>query len=211
MQYGIFSYKTKLIFFRFSLAGSATEMRVASPYIPTDERFDHVKLSDNKADMVRAAGHAISSKIQAKLSKKTSFESIEEVKKLYAPKGKFDGGINNVLPTKADVSTRDQQPLVFLKELTAKRNDGEKNNILLFPIPQIIQGKLILDKDRDFWISCWICTLRLRSHSFGLDLVRLEYVGGPNASIQWLTVAKFHVPQLTKRRGKPMPNLLESI
>lgn len=140
----------KLTFFRFSLAGSATEMRVASPYIPTDERFDHVKLSDNKADMVRAAGHAISSKIQAKLSKKTSFESIEEVKKLYAPKGKFDGGINNVLPTKADVSTRDQQPLVFLKELTAKRNDGEKNNILLFPIPQIIQGKLILDKERDF-------------------------------------------------------------
>lgn len=161
-----------LTFYRFSLAGSSTEMRVASPYIPTDERFDYVKLSDNKADMVRAAGHAISSKIQAKLSKKTSFESVEEVKKLYAPKGKFAGGINHVLPAKADVDTHEQHPLVFLKELTAKRNDGEKNNILLFPIPQIIQGKVILDKGR----HSWICTIRLRSHSFGLDLVGLEYV-----------------------------------
>lgn len=145
-------------------------MRVASPYIPTDERFDHVKLSDNKADMVRAAGHAISSKIQAKLSKKTSFESIEEVKKLYAPKGKFAGGINNVLPAKADVSTRDQQPLVFLKELTAKRNDGEKNNILLFPIPQIIQGKLILDRER------YLLNLILDLHNKGCEAIALGWI-----------------------------------
>jgi lipoxygenase len=118
-----------------------TESRnVSSFYIPRDERFDYIKFSDNKADLVRASAHAIPSKIAAKFSKKTSFESIEEVKKLYAPKGKHVGGINNVLPKKADVSTSDQHPLVFLNELTAPTAVGEKNNILLFPLPQILQG-----------------------------------------------------------------------
>lgn len=124
-----------------SCTGPKTESRnVSSFYIPRDERFDYIKFSDNKADLVRASAHAIPSKIAAKFSKKTSFESIEEVKKLYAPKGKHVGGINNVLPKKADVSTSDQHPLVFLNELTAPTAVGEKNNILLFPLPQILQG-----------------------------------------------------------------------
>ncbi|KAG0566641.1 hypothetical protein KC19_7G078500 [Ceratodon purpureus] len=114
------------------------ESRRSKPfYVPSDERFDHVKLSDNKADMVRAGGHAISSKIEAKLMRKADFDSIEEIWKLYAPKEK---DIKNVLPGKVDIEYRDQHSLAFVQELTARRADGEKNHPLRFALPQVLQA-----------------------------------------------------------------------
>ena len=132
------------------------ESRKSRPfYVPSDERFDYLKLSDNKADLVRAGGHAISSKIEAKLMNKADFDSIEEVWKLYAPKGNLGvGGINNVLPGKVDVDKHDQYPLAFLQELTARRADGENNHPLRFPVPQVVQGMLLQVQGRNLGLIC---------------------------------------------------------
>ena len=91
--------------------------------------------------MVRAGGHAISSKIEAKLMRKADFDSIEEIWKLYAPKEK---DIKNVLPGKVDIEYRDQHSLAFVQELTARRADGEKNHPLRFALPQVLQGTIFL-------------------------------------------------------------------
>ncbi|KAG0560102.1 hypothetical protein KC19_10G154500 [Ceratodon purpureus] len=107
-------------------------------YVPSDERFDYVKMSDNKADLAKAGGHIAQTKLQVKVLKKASFESIADVKKLFAPKGETSG-LNNVLPDKADVPAKDQHPLRFLNELTAQRADGQKPNAFRFPIPQILK------------------------------------------------------------------------
>lgn len=119
------------------LVGPETECRtpgVQSFYVPSDERFDYIKSSDNKANAARANGHAAeaASKIMAAKDESdnkssSSFQSIEQVKQLlYAsssssssppPKHKHDIGA----PGSTNVS-------------------GEKNNQLLFPLPQILQG-----------------------------------------------------------------------
>lgn len=108
-------------------------------YVPSDERFDYVKMSDNKADLAKAGGHIAQTKIEAKFFNKTNFESIADVKKLFAPKGEITG-LNNVLPDKVDVAVKDQHPLRFLNELTAKRADGQKAKAFRFPIPQILKS-----------------------------------------------------------------------
>lgn len=116
------------------------ESRAADLYVPSDERFDYVKLSDNKADMARAAAHAIPSKISTKLSRKESWSSMEEIKNLYSAPGEEVGGINNVLGSKEDVSEKDQHPLLFLREFTSKRADGKDNDLLKFPLPRILKA-----------------------------------------------------------------------
>ncbi len=116
------------------LVDAETESRtpgVQSFYVPSDERFDYIKSSDNKANAARANGHAveaaskiIAAKDESDNKSSNSFQSIEQVKQLlYAsssssppPKHKHDIGA----PGSTNVS-------------------GEKNNQLLFPLPQILQ------------------------------------------------------------------------
>lgn len=109
-------------------------------YIPRDECFDKTKMSDFMADGLRSMTHSASSKTSVLLTRKTEFDSVEEIKKLFAPKDKDVGGLNNTLPKKANVSSRDQQPLVFLEEVL--KPDGQKqNNPLLYPMPKILQSE----------------------------------------------------------------------
>lgn len=120
------------------LVDPETESRtpgVQSFYVPSDERYDYIKSSDNEANAARANGHAveaaskiISAKDESDNKSSSSFQGIEQVKQLlYAssssssssppPKHKHDIGA----PGSTNVS-------------------GEKNNQLLFPLPQILQG-----------------------------------------------------------------------
>ncbi len=121
------------------LVGPETESRtpgLQSFYVPSDKRFDYIKSSDNKANAARANGHAveaaskiIAAKDESDNKSSSSFQSIiEQVKQLlYAssssssssppPKHKHDIGA----PGSTNVS-------------------GKKNNQLLFPLPQILQG-----------------------------------------------------------------------
>jgi hypothetical protein len=95
-------------------------------------------MSDFKADGMRSKGHALTSKVKAMLTKKKDFESIAAIKKMYAPKGKDLGGMNNVLPEMSDIPKSEQQPLIFLHELI--NPDGERNTPLQYPLPMILHG-----------------------------------------------------------------------
>jgi lipoxygenase/linoleate 9S-lipoxygenase len=107
-------------------------------YIPRDECFERKKMDDFMADGLRSIVHSASSKISVQVTRKSEFDTVEEIKKLFANKGKKVGGINNVLPHKTDVPTRNQHPLVFLSEVL--RPDGQSADPLLYPLPRILQG-----------------------------------------------------------------------
>ena len=97
-------------------------------------------MSDFKADGMRSKGHALVTKVGAMIRKKQDFESMAAIKRLYAPKGKDLGGLNNVLPEMSNVPKQEQQPLVFLHELI--NPDGQRNTPLQYPLPMILHGKL---------------------------------------------------------------------
>jgi hypothetical protein len=107
-------------------------------YIPRDECFERTKMGDFMADGLRSIVHSTTSKISLQLRRKSEFDSIEEIKKLYSAKGKKVGRINNVLPDKTNVLARNQQSLVFLNEVL--RPDGQPVDPLLYPLPRILQG-----------------------------------------------------------------------
>jgi hypothetical protein len=96
-------------------------------------------MSDFMADGFRSIGHSVASKVSSLLTKKTEFDSLKEIKTLFAKKGHDVGGINNVLPEMADVPKDDQHPLVFLEEVM--RPDGKAAHPLLYPLPQVLQGR----------------------------------------------------------------------
>jgi hypothetical protein len=112
---------------------------LGSFYIPRDECFDKSKKSDFQADGFRSIGHSVSSKVSSLLTQTKEFDSIAEIKRLFAKKGQKVGGLNNVLPDEADVPSEDQFPLVFLQEVM--RPDGHTANPLLYPLPQLLQSK----------------------------------------------------------------------
>jgi len=98
-------------------------------------------MSDFKADGMRSKGHALTSKVTSMITKKQDFESVESIRRLYAPKGKDLGGLNHVLPGKEDVGKQEQFPLVFLEELI--NPDGQRNTPLQYPLPMILHGMLL--------------------------------------------------------------------
>jgi lipoxygenase/linoleate 9S-lipoxygenase len=95
-------------------------------------------MGDFMADGLRSIVHSATSKFSLQLTRKTEFDSIEEIKKLYSVKGKKVGRINNVLADKTNVPARNQQSLVFLNEVL--RPDGQPVDPLLYPLPRILQG-----------------------------------------------------------------------
>jgi lipoxygenase/linoleate 9S-lipoxygenase len=107
-------------------------------YIPRDECFERKKMDDFMADGLRSIVHSASSKISVQVTRKSEFDTVEEIKKLFAAKGKKVGGINNVLPHKTNLPTGNQHPLVFLNEVL--RGDFQSADPLLYPLPQILQG-----------------------------------------------------------------------
>ncbi len=122
------------------LVGPETECRtpgVQSFYVPSDERFDYIKSSDNKANAARANGHAVeaASKIMAAKDESdnkssSSFQSIEQVKQLlYASSSSSSSSSSPPPKHKHDIGAPGSTNV-----------SGEKNNQLLFPLPQILQG-----------------------------------------------------------------------
>ncbi|CAK9270479.1 unnamed protein product [Sphagnum jensenii] len=108
---------------------------VQSFYVPSDERFDYIKSSDNKANAARANGHAVeaASKIMAAKDESdnkssSSFQSIEQVKQLLYASSSSSSSSSPPAKHKHDIGAPGSTNV-----------SGEKNNQLLFPLPQILQ------------------------------------------------------------------------
>ncbi|KAF3640244.1 hypothetical protein T459_08089 [Capsicum annuum] len=103
-------------------------------YVPRDERFTHVKLSDFLAYALKSLGQVLIPEIVALFDKTIDeFDSFEDVLKLY------EGGIK--LPDHHLNKLRQCIPWEMLKELI--RSDGEPP--LKFPMPDVIKA------DRSAW------------------------------------------------------------
>ena len=98
-----------------------------SVYVPRDERFGHVKMSDFLAYTLKALAHGVK---PALLGYFDGTEEIDGFKELY---NMYEGGLK--LPTGVLSQIRKLMPGELLKELF--RTDGE--NFLRLPVPQIIR------------------------------------------------------------------------
>ncbi|CAL0311226.1 unnamed protein product [Lupinus luteus] len=103
-------------------------------YVPRDERFGHLKLSDFLAYALKSIVQVLKPEFESLFdSTIDEFDSFEDVLKLY------EGGIK--LPDGILKDIRDQVPAEFLKEILS--NDGER--FLKYPLPQVIK------EDKSAW------------------------------------------------------------
>ncbi|XP_008246455.1 PREDICTED: probable linoleate 9S-lipoxygenase 5 [Prunus mume] len=103
-------------------------------YVPRDERFGHLKLSDFLAYALKSIVQFIRPELEALFDKTPSeFDSLEDVLKLY------EGGIP--LPEGLLKDIGDNIPAEMLKEIF--RTDGAQ--LLRFPMPQVIE------EDKSAW------------------------------------------------------------
>lgn len=103
-------------------------------YVPRDERFGHVKMSDFLAYAIKAIVQVIKPELESLFdSTPNEFDSFEDVLKLY------EGGIE--VPEGAVKRIRDKIPAEMLKEIL--RTDGQK--LLKYPVPQVIK------EDKSAW------------------------------------------------------------
>ncbi|KAK3418568.1 hypothetical protein EUGRSUZ_H04495 [Eucalyptus grandis] len=97
-------------------------------YVPRDERFGHLKMSDFLAYALKAVAQLLKPELESLYdSTPTEFDSFKDVLKLY------EGGIK--LPSPLLESLEESIPLEMIKELV--RTDGE--GLLEYPIPQVIK------------------------------------------------------------------------
>ncbi|KAJ4719465.1 Lipoxygenase [Melia azedarach] len=102
-------------------------------YVPRDERFGHLKMSDFLAYSLKAIAQVIKPALDSLDSTPNEFDSFEDMLKLY------EGGID--LPDSLLENFRKNIPLPMLKEIF--RNDGE--DLYEFPMPQVIK------EDKSAW------------------------------------------------------------
>lgn len=105
-------------------------------YIPRDEKFDQVKFSDSIAESVRGAQHNLIPALQSAADKE--FESLEQIKGLYAKQGAKLDVPNNLAPNAGDSekSTTQLQPLTFVHEYFFPT--GPDTAFLTYPLPDVI-------------------------------------------------------------------------
>ena len=105
-------------------------LKSLSIYVPKDERFGHVKLSDFLGFGLKSIGQFLVSELQALAdSTPTEFDNFDDVLKMY------EGGIK--LPEGPLLETiRKNIPFELLKALS--ETDGE--GLGKFPMPQVIEG-----------------------------------------------------------------------
>lgn len=104
-------------------------------YVPRDERFGHIKMSDFLAYALKSLGQVVLPEIKSLCDKTLNeFDSFEDVLNLY------DEGIK-VLNGPTISKIRDRIPWEMIKELF--RTDGER--LLKFPMPDVIK------EDRTAW------------------------------------------------------------
>lgn len=98
-------------------------------YVPRDERFGHLKMSDLIAYALKSISQILKpDELDALLHTQKGFDSLEDVLKLY------EGGVE--LPDGLLKFVRSTTPAETVKELF--RTDGER--VLKFPVPQVIKG-----------------------------------------------------------------------
>ncbi|GMH18830.1 hypothetical protein Nepgr_020671 [Nepenthes gracilis] len=103
-------------------------------YVPRDERFGHLKMSDFLAYALKAIVQVLVPELKAICDKtRNEFDTFEDLMKLY------EGGFK--LPNGAVKKLEDLVPWELLKELI--RSDGEQ--FLKFPLPDVIK------EDRTAW------------------------------------------------------------
>jgi len=109
-------------------------------YIPRDEKFDQVKFSDFAAESVRGVQHNLIPTLHNSLTADKEFESLEEVKCLYAKQGAKLDVPNNLVP-RTGVPDKilvpgQPQPLTFIHEWAFPT--GPDTSFLTFPLPDVI-------------------------------------------------------------------------
>jgi linoleate 9S-lipoxygenase len=98
-------------------------------YVPRDERFGHLKMSDFLAYALKSIVQILKPELESLFdSTPNEFDSFEDVLKLY------ESGID--VPEGLLKEVRDNIHGEILKEIL--RTDGEK--LLKFPVPQVIAG-----------------------------------------------------------------------
>ncbi|KAI3996077.1 hypothetical protein MKX01_007183 [Papaver californicum] len=109
-------------------------------YVPRDERFGHLKMSDFLAYALKSLVQVLVPEIKALCdSTPNEFDTFQDIFNLY------EGGIQ--LPTGPLNKIKDAIPFEMLKELV--RTDGE--NLLKLPIPQVIkEDKFAWRTDEEF-------------------------------------------------------------
>lgn len=101
-------------------------------YVPRDERFGHLKMSDFLAYALKSLVQIILPELKSICDKTPNeFDSFEDVLKLY------EGGIR--IPDETLTKIKDRVPWEMFKELI--RTDGEP--LLKLPMPDVIKGSLI--------------------------------------------------------------------
>ncbi|CAN4091350.1 unnamed protein product [Withania somnifera] len=134
--YPVHRYKYNRVFFFKQDPNSETRLPPLglNIYVPRDERFTHVKLSDFLAYAVKSLGQVLIPEFFALFNKTIhEFDSFEDILKLY------EGGFK--LPDHHLNKLRQCIPWEMLKELV--RSDGEP--FLKFPMPDVIKV------DRSAW------------------------------------------------------------
>ncbi|KAG5541454.1 hypothetical protein RHGRI_021320 [Rhododendron griersonianum] len=121
-------------------------LKSLSIYVPRDERFSHLKLSDVIAYGLKSAIQFLAPEAEAQFDRTPSeFDSLKDILELY------EGGIK--LPIKLPdfpflESITKEIPFPILKEIL--RTDGERP--FHFPMPQVIKGMIkFLSKDKSAW------------------------------------------------------------
>lgn len=99
-------------------------------YVPRDERFGHLKMSDFLAYALKSIAQVLKPQFELLCdSTPTEFDSFDDVLRLY------EEGIQ--LPDDSLLSNiKKHVPFEILKEIF--RSDGERN--MKFPVPQVIKG-----------------------------------------------------------------------
>ncbi|XP_062143482.1 probable linoleate 9S-lipoxygenase 5 [Alnus glutinosa] len=109
-------------------------LKIISVYVPRDERFDQLKMSDVLAYAVKIIAQFLKPELEAPFNiTPNEFDSIEDVLKLY------EGGIE--LPKGLLETIRENIPIETLKEIFRTDSKG----LLKFPVPQVIK------EDRYAW------------------------------------------------------------
>nr|AEU04516.1 lipoxygenase 1 [Taxus chinensis] len=110
-------------------------------FVPRDERFGHLKLSDFLAYALKSVGQVLLPELKSLFdSTPNEFDSFEDLMKLYSDGIKLPS--NPLLD-----AARSLIPLEFIKQLV--RSDGEK--LLKFPIPKVIASdEFAWRKDEEF-------------------------------------------------------------
>lgn len=98
-------------------------------YVPRDERFGHVKLSDFLAYLLKSITQDLRPLLESVFNfLSNEFDSFDDVRELY------EGGFQ--IPQNVFKNISEKMPLPLLKELF--RTDGEQ--ALRFPTPHVIKG-----------------------------------------------------------------------